>query len=89
MFEYIAKYSRTFNESVKKFVINKKTRRMLGKDILFVLEKPYWKAEKVEGYFRKNVCAGRFRIFYSVNEKNKEVYFHLFRLKDKQTYKNL
>lgn len=92
--KYTDEYSATFEETAKDVIQGKKTKRMLKKDILFILETPYFKAKKVEEYgddniFRKNVCAGNFRIFYSVDETAKKIKFLFIRKKDNKTYKGL
>lgn len=94
MSQYLVKYAQAFEETTKKLTINRKIKRMLRKAILFILEKPYSRAKKVKEYsgesiFRKNVCAGKFRIFYRINEKSKTVEFYFLRIKNKKTYKNL
>lgn len=65
----------------------------LAKAIPFILEKPYYKSEKVKGenagLMRKHICANNFRIFYYVDKKNKKVTFAMLRPKNKNTYKNL
>ena len=92
--KYTDAYSATFEETAKDVIQGKKTKRMLKKDILFILEEPYFKAKKIKEYsdqnvLRKNVCAGNFRIFYSVDETSKKVSFLFVRKKDKKTYKDL
>lgn len=91
---YNAKYALTFEETVGKCAEGKKTKRMLSKDILFILEKPYFKAKKIKEYgdkniFRKNVCAGKLRIFYSITESANQIEFHFVRIKNKHTYEDL
>lgn len=91
---YNAKYAATFEEEVKKCVEGEKTKRILDKDILFILEKPYFKAKKIREYgnkniFRKNVCAGKLRIFYSIAESVGQIKFYFVRIKNKNTYKDL
>ncbi len=91
---YNAQYAVTFEETVEKCVEGKKTRRMLDKDILFILEKPYFKAQKVKEYankniFRKNICAGKLRIFYSIDKSANQIKFYFVRIKNKNIYKDL
>jgi mRNA-degrading endonuclease RelE of RelBE toxin-antitoxin system len=65
----------------------------LAKAIPFILEKPYYKSEKVKGenagLMRKHICANNLRIFYYIDKKNKKVTFAMLRPKNKNTYKNL
>lgn len=92
MSQYTDEYAETFEKTIKEIVINQKAKRMLRKAILFILEKPYFKAKSFEyckeKIFRKNVCSGKFRIFYCVDENNKKIRFMFLRLKDKKTYKD-
>lgn len=92
--KYTDEYSSSFEETAKNAIQGEKTKRMLKKDILFILEAPYFKAKKIEEYgdenvLRKNICAGNFRIFYSVDEASGKVKFLFVRKKEKKTYKDL
>jgi len=86
-------YSIKFKSNVNDLAAgNGKIKDGLAKAIPFILEKPYYKSEKVKGegdLMRKHVCADNFRIFYYVDEKNKRVIFTMLRPKNKNTYKNL
>ena len=92
MSAYKSVYSIEFENDVNDFEFDKNIADGLKKAIPIILEKPYYKAIKVEsegGLLRKHVCANRFRIFYFVNEVKKEIIFAHFRPKNKNTYKNL
>ncbi len=92
MSAYKPVYSIEFEDDAGDFEFDKKIADALAKAIPIILEKPYFRAVKVEGengLMRKHICANRFRIFYFVDEIKKEVIFAYFRPKDKNTYKNL
>ncbi len=85
-------YSHRFKEHASGLALSKEIKNGLDKAILFILEKPYHKAVKLkgeDGIMRKHVCSNRFRIFYYVNGKTKEIIFMMLRPKNKNTYKNL
>jgi len=91
MAEYRDEYAITFEKALSELNLDKKMKEMLKKAISFILEKPYVKAEGLEEYnnklFRKNVCAGRLRVFYGINQAQKIIRFHIIKFKNKNTYK--
>ncbi len=89
---YRSVYSVEFKNDLRDFEFDKNIADGIEKAIPIILEKPYHKAAKLkgqDGLLRKHVCANRFRIFYYIDNKNKEVIFVAFRPKNKNTYKNL
>ncbi len=92
---YVPEYSYTFGESIKSYIKDKKTKRVLDKTLHKILENPFHKIEKVQGavgfmgavVFRRHICGDAFRIFYSVDEKVKKIRFYCVRPKNKLTYK--
>lgn len=96
MAKYSDEYAHTFEETVKRCIRDKKTKRVLAKALFVILENPYHRADKAEGQkghngealLRKHVCGDIFRLFYSVDEQRKKVKFYFIRPKDKRTYKH-
>ena len=90
--QYVAVYVSTFQEDLIRLGLNKKSKRVLKKDINLILENPHRKAERVKEItqvqlWRRWVCGGKYRIVYKIEEE--KITFYTIALKDEHTYKRI